>query len=163
MAGVGLDARVVAGVLPWLKRTMGVGAYYVAGAIALLAYRFPEFRIVADEREIAATACLIANSKGYGGGLLLTPQAEMTDGVLDLLVVQGRPKIGYARLLHAAQRGARFSFPWARNLRARKIQINGPGSVQVQVDGELCGSLPASVEVIPSALGLVVPQKWTDS
>lgn len=157
MAGVGFDASVVSKTPLWLKRLTGVGAYYFACAKALLAYRFPEFRVVAGDESLTATSCVIANSRGYGGELLLTPNAEMTDGIFDLLALQGRPKLGYVRLLLAAWRRVSFDFPWAKQLRARQIRIEGPSTVPVQVDGELCGRLPISVEILPSSISFVVP------
>ena len=155
MAGFGFDAFVVARSSPALKARVGIAAYYLATLQSLLAYRFPEFRIVTERETLCATSCIVANAAGYGGGLRLTPDADMTDGVFDVLVVEGKPKLEYVRLLFSAWAPGSRALRSARILRVAGARFEGPADVRVQVDGELSGRLPAEIRIAPESFPLV--------
>jgi diacylglycerol kinase family enzyme len=156
MAGVGLDAHVVSRVRP-NQRFSGIAAYCLAAIRALLTYEFPEFRITAGDEILPATSCLISHVRGYGGGLVFTPEAGMTGGLFELLVLQGRSRMRYARLLVTALLGNPAPAPDQRRRRLSSLRIDGPRGVWVQADGELVGALPQEMSVAPASYPLVVP------
>lgn len=157
MAGIGFDAYVVSRIRP-KKRRLGLAAYYLATVRALLSYHFPEFRVVAQEEVLAATSCLVANARNYGGGLVFTPSADMRDGILDVLILQGKPRISHFRLLLSAWRGKPRIDSCIQYRRLKSLRIEGPRGVWVQADGELVGTLPLEVTLSQATYPLVVPQ-----
>jgi diacylglycerol kinase (ATP) len=157
MAGAGFDAYVVSKVRPSFKWRAGKLAFYFAALQSLSRYHFPEFEVVAGGETLPATTCVVANSRGYGGGLLLTPEADMSDGLLDILVVQGRSRGRYLRLLVSAWQRKPQNYPWIQHRRAKTLTIRGPRGPWVQVDGELMGTLPVEITVLPSTFPLIVP------
>ncbi len=157
MAGIGFDAYVASRVRTAVKDKLGIAAYYLSTVQALGSYRFPEFRIMTDDDELIGSSCIIANAKGYGGGLVLTPGADMTDGVLDILVIRGRPSTEYIRFLWSAWRRRPRRYPWAQYRRSRRVRVEGPENILVQVDGEVIGGLPLAVDLLPGVFPLVVP------
>lgn len=132
-------------------------AYFLSTLQSFVTYAFPEFQVSAGDEHFTATSCLIANAKGYGGGLIFTPAADMFDGLFDVLVLEGQPRLGYLRFLFNAWRGHPKSYPWIRQMRASALKVTGPRGVWVQADGELLGTLPFEVSITPQAFPLVVP------
>jgi YegS/Rv2252/BmrU family lipid kinase len=156
MAGVGFDAYIVSKVNLRIKQKMGVAAYYGATLRHVLTYSFPEFEVSTESETVRATSCLVANAQSYGGGLVLTPGADMSDGLLDVLVLCQKPKIDYLRFIVAAWRGHPAKYPWALHLKTRSAKISGPRGIWAHVDGELVGTLPLEVGVLPASFPLVV-------
>ncbi len=157
MAGAGFDAYVVARTSSALKNRVGIAAFYQSTLLCLATYRFLEFSLATEDLSIRATTCVVANSRGYGGGLILTPAADMTDGLLDILAVQGRSRLNLALFALTALRGKPGNYPWVRALRARSIKLDGPPGIMVQVDGEQAGTLPAAIHLAADSFPLVVP------
>jgi YegS/Rv2252/BmrU family lipid kinase len=158
MAGIGFDAYVASRVRPAVKARLGMFAYVISTMHALATYAFPEFQVWAGGEQLTATSCLVANAKGYGGGLVFTPMADMTDGLFDILVLEGRPRLAYLHFLWNAWRGRPKGYPWVRQLRAPALQVTGPRGLWVQADGELIGTLPLGIKIVPKAFPLVVSE-----
>jgi diacylglycerol kinase (ATP) len=158
VAGIGFDAYVVSKVNQNLKARIGMAAYAAAIASCLRSYDFPEFQVVAGNDSLIATSCLALNARSYGGGLLFSPNADMSDGELDLLVLQGQRRIALARFLFQAWRGIPASHAWVHRLRAKSVRIESRRrDILVQADGELTAGLPLEITLAPSSFPLVVP------
>jgi YegS/Rv2252/BmrU family lipid kinase len=156
MAGIGLDAYVVLKCNARAKRYLGIAAYYEAVIRCLLTYPFYEFQVTTENDSIAASSCVIANSSRYGGGLVLVPEASISDGVLNVLALQETPKLNYFRFLLAAWRGKALNFPWVRRFQARSIRIEGPRGIWAHTDGELVGTLPLEAGIAAKGFPLKV-------
>jgi diacylglycerol kinase (ATP) len=157
VAGIGFDAHIVSIVRPHIKKRLGMAAYALATLRGLDSYTFPEFRVVTDGESLTATSCIVCNAKSYGGGLVFCPDADMTDGLLDILVLQGRRRFGLACFLFLAWCGKAATSTWIHRLRARSLKIIGPAGIMVQTDGELAGCLPVDIGLDEWAFPLVVP------
>ena len=156
MAGIGFDAHVVAATNTRSKRKWGIVAYYFSTARSVLTYPFPEFQIAGGGESISAVTCIAANAAKYGGGLALTPGANMTDGLLDILAIQSGSRIGLLRFLLSTRLGKPRPYPFLRRFRSASLAVDGPEGVQVQVDGELSGSIPAEITLSPGSFPLAV-------
>jgi diacylglycerol kinase (ATP) len=157
VAGIGFDAYVVSRVRAALKAKLGMAAYAIAIAECLRNYSFPEFQVVIGGNAYTATSCLVCNARSYGGGLLFCPGADMNNGQLDVLMLQGRRRLGLASFLLRAWLQLPAKGDWIRRLQVKELKMEGPGDVLVQVDGELAGNLPLDIRVVPSTFPLVVP------
>lgn len=157
MAGVGFDAYIVSKVRPALKARIGETAYLIEVLRRVAGYPYPRFQVITETGTFSATSCIIANARGYGGGLVFSPEADLSDGFFDLLILEGSSWLGYVRFLRSAQRGKPRDFPWVRRCRCRTVRMEGPRGIWVQTDGELFGTLPVDVTIIPSSYPLVVP------
>ena len=157
VAGVGFDAYVAASVSPVLKKKFGMGAYALAILRCLQTYPFNEFQVSVHDRIYPAVSCIIANAKSYGGGLLFCPQADMQDGLLDVLILGQCSRIKLARFLFRAWLGRPGMHDWIRRVQAGSLTIEGPAGIYVQADGELVGELPLEVKLLPSTFPLIIP------
>jgi diacylglycerol kinase (ATP) len=157
VAGIGFDAYVAANVDASLKDRLGMCAYALAILRCLRTYTFSEFQVAVNERTFRATSCLVANAKSYGGGLLFCPRADMQDGLLDVLVLEGHSRMKLARFLFHAWMGHPERHAWIHRLQSRRVSITGSEDIMIQADGELAGTLPVDIRLLPSTFPLVVP------
>jgi diacylglycerol kinase family enzyme len=155
VTGIGFDAYVASSVHEGLKSVIGIGAYALAIARGLQTYSFPEFQVIAKDRVYTATSCLASNGRRYGGDLLFCPDADMCDGRLDILVLQGRRRLELARFLIMARLQRPETREWIHRFRTDALRIEGPSNVCVHADGEIIGGLPLDIGLTPSSFSLV--------
>lgn len=157
VAGIGFDACVAASVRSAEKDALGMGAYLLSGLRCLHSYPFREFKVAVDGREFTATGCIVANMKRYGGGMVFCPEADMRDGLLDILIINEHNKFRVARFFFNAWLKRIESRPWIQRLQSKSVSLSGPGDIQIQADGEIAGTLPVDINILPSSFPLVVP------
>jgi diacylglycerol kinase (ATP) len=158
MAGIGVDASIVAASNSRLKRTLGEGAFWLAGFQQLFRYDFSPFDLIVDGKPHRATFALISRVKNYGGPFQLTPQADLFSNQFAICLFQSQVRWRYLYYLSQVARGKHASLPDVLMLKGRTIEAKGGSNVQVQVDGELLGSLPQTISIQDSAISLVVPR-----
>jgi YegS/Rv2252/BmrU family lipid kinase len=157
MAGAGFDAQVVATVNLKLKRCLGKAAYGLAIVRQLLAYGFPNYRVVLDGSPRPAASVLVANAHYYGGRFVAAPAAGLQTPTFEVGLFErsGRAAaIGYALALFLGLLPRLKSY---RILAARQIEIEGPAGEPVQADGDVIARLPVRIELLPAAVELIFP------
>ncbi|MER3412033.1 MAG: hypothetical protein C4305_06870 [Thermoleophilia bacterium] len=100
---------------------------------------------------------IVANCRYFAGGMLISPQAEPDDGLLDCLLIGDVTKADLVRTLPKIYRGTHLPHPKAELLRGREIVVEAEDPLPVELDGEQPGTTPARLEVVPRALRLRVP------
>jgi diacylglycerol kinase (ATP) len=156
MAGIGLDAFVVRNVRTGAKKILGQGAFWLFGFISFLRYPLKEFELELNGRKHRGTFAVIANARHYGGNLNFTPQADLSDGLLDVCIFTSRNKSRYASYLWAALRSGPAGFPDVIYERASEVRVTGAG-VPIQMDGEAIGFLPARFSIFEPGIDVMVP------
>ena len=100
---------------------------------------------------------IAANGRYDGGGMRFAPEAELDDGLLDVVMIGDLGLSETLRNLPRLYRGTVAGHPKVRLARAARITVTSPERVLVSPDGECAGELPITIEVLPKALRLVVP------
>ena len=161
-AGVGIDARMIEGTPAALKRRLGVLAYVITAARAVLRRERFLVRVTVDgevhEREAAAV--MVANFGAVLNELIwLGPGIRQDDGLLDLCVFSPRTHRDAARIIWRLLR-KRFDEQDACLLYrpGRRFRVETTPSCPAQADGELLGATPFEVVVEPGAATLLVPR-----
>ena len=148
-AGVGFDAMVAARINQGIRWLSGRAAYLFAIVTELRKYKPIPIRVDVDGQQFEdrAMLCAVANCRSYGGGLLIAPQAQVEDGLLDIVVVGDLRKAEFLIQFPKVLNGAHLSHPKVKSLRGRKISVSAPSTAPVLYDGELgpSGSLLAEV------------------
>jgi YegS/Rv2252/BmrU family lipid kinase len=155
MASAGLDSAVVQGVDLALKRATGKFAYGIEAVRQALAYPFPELTASIDGVDHAARMVVVCKARCYGGPFLAAPQADLSDDLLQVVLLGGAglgPVLRYGAALAAGRLGLQ---PDVRILPARRLRLSGPAPLQA--DGDLIGALPVDVAVSDRTVELVVP------
>lgn len=159
-AGFGLDAAMIAGANPALKRRVGVGAYVWSAARALPALRAFRVRAQVDGEtlDVEVALAMIANVGAVMGGRFgLGPGIAPTDGLLDLCLYSAA---GLGDGVGLAWRMARRDFrpdPRMMFRRGRHIRLEALGDVAAQADGELLRLPMLDASVVPAAARFLAP------
>lgn len=157
MAGIGVDAGIAAAVNPRWKKTIGEGAFWLAGLQQLFRYSFPSFKIVTGSQVYQGTFAVIARARSYGGPLQIVPQADLFSKRFDVCLFEKGGRLAYLRYFFFVFLRRHTSLRDVKCFSAESFEISGPPSTWVQVDGELLGNLPLKISLIPDALALIVP------
>ncbi|NMD42645.1 MAG: diacylglycerol kinase family lipid kinase [Firmicutes bacterium] len=162
IAGFGFDAVLTEYVKNENQKLPGYSAY-VAGFLKELA-TFKDFQTVAtvdqhnQVEESNTFVAMVANGCYYGGLLCVAPHADITDGELNLLLVRRMNYLETAVVAVRAFLKTHLSHSAFHTVPGRRFTISADGNIPVQIDGELLGSLPATVEVLPGALQVLAPK-----
>jgi diacylglycerol kinase (ATP) len=111
----------------------------------------------AERREGAMYDVIVSNGRYLAGGMQITPGAEPDDGLFDVLLIGDISKRDLVLTLPKIYRGTHLPHPKAELLRGRKVTIDAPIPLPVQLDGEQPGTTPATFEIVRGALRLRVP------
>jgi len=161
VAGIGYDAHVVYKLSMAMKLSWGVAGYIMEALRQVFRYPFPSFSYRADDGpERFATFAAAQRARNYGGWLHLTPEARYFDDRFTLCLFESPHRARY--FLYAALVLARrhFLLRDVLHLEARKLSCAAQRTgetVRFELDGELAGTLPATFEIVPDALTLLVP------
>jgi diacylglycerol kinase (ATP) len=161
VASLGLSVAVARRLTPGLKRRLGRFAYPVATLAAYRGHRPFAARIELDDGTVLELEDLmqvaVGNGRHYGGGLTVSPGASIDDHVLDVYAVtQGRLRehVSIARLLRT---GHLVEHERVHHLTARRLRLVTDEPLEVNLDGEVAATTPATFEVDRNALHVVVP------
>jgi diacylglycerol kinase (ATP) len=147
----GFDAVVneKANTMKWPKGPM---KYNAAIAIELPRFKPRHFEIILDDRTISTEAMLIAvaNSRSYGGGMQVCPNAKIDDGLFDVMVLHPVSKLEFVKVFPRVFAGNHLSHPAVEIVRSKSVRIES--KAVAYADGERIGPLPVSAECISSAV-----------
>lgn len=160
MAGIGLDAEVVAATARLAKRRIGWPAYAAAGA-AHLAGRRARFTITLDDGEPMAwqARSVVAGNAGLlPGGFRLLPAARLDDGQLDVGVLAPASPADWLRVGARVLTGSSHDDRRLARFRARRVEIRAGQRLPREVDGEIVApGLRLTLTLRPLALTVRVP------
>jgi diacylglycerol kinase (ATP) len=158
MAGVGFDARVVAGINPALKRRFGKGAYVWQTLVEWLRFQPIAYRVTIEGSSHAAASLIIANGHFYAGRFVVTPEANLADPAL---VAASFTKAGrWAALVYAAAlpMGLLPKLPSLTRQKIQRLRVEGLRGEPVQADGDIIGTLPITIAHADERLTIFAPQ-----
>ena len=141
-----------------LRHPKGPNRYLLALGIELVKLRPIRYRIVLDGVEMVTEAALISvgNNVSLGGGMKVTPNAILDDGLFDVLVVQPLSRIAFLRVFPRVFTGKHLSDPRVTVYRAKRVLIEAE-RVVAYADGERVGPLPIDIEMVAGALHVLAP------
>ncbi len=99
---------------------------------------------------------IVSNSKDYGGEFQITDRASITDGLLDLVVINRKSRWKIVKIVSSVSSGKSNTFFRGEYNQIKKAHIYSKHKMLVQVDGELIGTTPVDVKVAPKALTVMV-------
>lgn len=132
--------------------------YNLAIVAELARLRLLPFRLVFDgQREVTPLLTLAAFgiTRSYGGGMLICPAADHTDGLLDVTMVSSASRLKLLRLLPTVFKGTHVDLDEVSTARARTVRVESPG-INAYADGDYVCPLPAEISAVPGALRILV-------
>jgi diacylglycerol kinase (ATP) len=162
VAGAGPDGRITYAVDLELKAKMGIFAYWWQGAVEVLQYKFPMFRIITEDQAIDGSLVIVGRTKHYGGPFKITTEADLYEDQFELAVLTTQSGLRYLSYLPTLwfgdlRKADGVYFMKADTLRCEPANEDEP--VYAQVDGEPLSRLPVEFKIVPRALKLLVPQE----
>ena len=137
----------------------GDAVYFYAALRALAQWRPARFTVGVDgeQHEVVGYSVVVGNSKAYGGGMYVLPQADLDDGKLDVMLCTDVSKRTFLRDLPKVFKGTHLDLPYVRSLRGSVIEVASDRPFVIYADGDPIGATPATVRVESRCLRVVVP------
>jgi diacylglycerol kinase (ATP) len=133
--------------------------YNVAMVAELSQLRLLPFRLTFDGGPEVVTELTLAafgNTRSYGGGMLICPGADHSDGMLDATMVRSASRTKLIRLFPTVFKGTHVDLDEVSTARAKVITVDCPG-INAYADGELVCPLPVEVSAVAGALTILRP------
>ncbi|GAA4816017.1 diacylglycerol/lipid kinase family protein [Nocardioides caeni] len=163
-AGVDARAAEIVDRSHWLPSAL---QYPVAAVRALATYRPVRCVLEVDGARSSheAATVVIANSRFYGKGMAIAPSASVSDGLLDVIVIEAAGRLDLIRALPKVYDGGHVDLDEVTVLTGHRVTLSGDyaggGAVPVGADGEALDALPAdagsplAVDLMPGALRIL--------
>lgn len=132
--------------------------YLYAALRALAGWKPADFAVTVDgeRHELRGYSVAVANSRAYGGGMFIAPQAELDDGLLDVVTVGEDSKASFLRHLPDVFKGRHLERPQVSTFRGAEVRVEASRPFAIYADGDPIGSVPATVTVERHALTVLV-------
>ena len=155
VCGTGFDVTVLDYTIAAKKFSRGILPYLIGLIRGIAHYKPIHVRFAADgqfeEREVLI--CSVANGRYFGGGIAICPEATANDGLLDLIVVEHKPRWQLPFLVPALLMGKILKFSFTTHKRCKEVEIVSEG-MRLNVDGEILPMNSAKFSVLQGALKL---------
>jgi diacylglycerol kinase (ATP) len=161
IAGVGFDSVVNRFANDRVRLVRGSLAYAWAILRCIGPFRPQPLELRSDGESFSGEVmfAVVGNNISYGGGLKMTPRARVDDGLLDVCIVPSMGKIELLRWVPRAYQGRHLAHPRIRYFQARTITLSSSSRLELFGDGEFIQELPATIEVVPRAVRVIMPEE----
>jgi len=143
------------------KRIRGQAVYLYAALRALWEWRPARFTLTFDDGDTDAFtgySVAAANSRAYGGGMFIAPDAILDDGLLDVVWTGDIGRLRFLSNLPKVFKGTHVSKPEVGTRRTASVRIEADRPFAVYADGDHLADLPATVRLLRKALRVVAPE-----
>ncbi|HXZ56152.1 MAG TPA: diacylglycerol kinase family protein [Gaiellaceae bacterium] len=159
IASAGMSGAVAKRTNESSKALGGKISYLWATLTVFARWRNDEVRVTVDgeRRSGRMHDVVVANGRYFGGGMMICPDAEPDDGLLDVLLIGDLSKRDLLLTLPKTYRGRHLPHPKAELLRGKAVEVDAAEPLPVELDGEQPGTTPVTFDVVPRSLRLRVP------
>jgi diacylglycerol kinase (ATP) len=159
----GETARRVAGQGRLMRRFSGEFRFVAAALGALAVWRERRVRVSLDDRvlvDASMNLAAVANALYAGGGMMLSPEARIDDGQLDVVTATRISRVGIIRELSRIHSGGHVANPKVMIAQGRVVRIETfapEDAMPIEADGNVRGLTPVEFRILPGALRFVIP------
>lgn len=166
MGGAGLDAKIVFDMSPAFKARAGKVAYWLTG-LGHATQRVDQFeaRIDGNAGHGGNAGCayqcgfaLVSRVRNYGGDLEIASGASLAHDDFEIVLFEGSNPLRYLWYMLGVSMKRVRTMAGVHTLRGGRVELTGDG--HLQVDGEYAGRLPASIDIVPAAITLLMPPNY---
>lgn len=143
-----------------LKQFGGKVAYYGATLMSLWGWKNPRVTMTYDGERTAPRPIVtvaVANGRYFGGGMKVCPDAKVDSGHFDVTTLGDLSRLELMLMSRSLYSGLHVYDPRVSVRTAKVVEAESDTEVHLDIDGEPLGTLPARFEILPGAIGLVVP------
>lgn len=159
VASLGISTEVTRNLNSDLKARLGVFGYAVSLWRAAARRRVIRGQLHVDGRRqnLRAIQISVGNGRYYGGGMTISADADIDDGMLDLVVVPPQPLFPWVHRLLLFRWGRHDLNRTIHHHRVRDIDLDTSDELPINTDGEMTTCTPARFSTLPKALDIFVP------
>jgi YegS/Rv2252/BmrU family lipid kinase len=141
------------------KLVKGDAVYVYSALRALAAWKPATFTVTVDgeRHQMSGYSVAVGNSKAYGGGMLVLPQAELDDGKLDVMLAKKTSKLRVLIELTKVFKGTHGESEHVEFLRGEEIEVSSDRPFVIYADGDPIGATPAMMRVERRCLRIIAP------
>ena len=158
IASLGFDSEAnrIANEARFIKGNL---VYAYAALRTLAAWKPHRFSVVVDGQrtDCFGYSVAVANSRAYGGGMFVAPEAQLDDGQLDVVLTAQVGKLRFLRSLPQVFKGTQVDNEEITMLRGAEVEVSADEDFAIYADGEHLANLPAKLHVLPRALKVIAP------
>ncbi len=170
VASFGLSAAIIervksSNIVGWIPHDIlrGKTSFALSTLQEILGLNFDTVRVRFDENEekpLNTINFCVCNSRFFGGGMKIAPDAVLNDGFFDVVNIGDIKTVKILLNGYRLYGGSHLDMKEVKTTLARKIEVSPMNSeeIHIEVDGELPGKLPAVFEIVPNALKVRVPK-----
>jgi YegS/Rv2252/BmrU family lipid kinase len=156
VAGLGFDSEVAKYANENAKFLRGSLVYLYSILRVLPRFTSCRVRLNGTRTEEIMFAC-VGNTPQYGGGIRITPNAQIDDGLLDLCLVHRTTRVQLLKTLPRAYTGSHVNSPFVETARGSQFTFESEHPMDVYADGERLTSSPVTFALAREKLRIVVP------
>ena len=152
--GIPTDANILADKLRW----MGSQRYNLSSIVEVLRHKKRFARVAIDGNSIGADFAFIigCNTIHTGKGMKMAPLARLNDGLIDLIIVRKVSRLKLLKLFPKVFSGKHIGDPGVDYRQVKQFSIIPEEDCQLNLDGEVLGSTPVEVQVLPNEIELLL-------
>ena len=159
-AGIGVDAHLFYQLNPAMKSRAGMAAYYFHATRLWLTHPMGEFEVeLTASRQVNVSQLLAVRIRNFGGMLReLAPGASLERNDLGVVLFKTRSRLAYLRYVARGLFAGRGEIAGIESIHSERVGCRALASesrIFIEADGELLGTLPAEISVVPDALSLL--------
>jgi YegS/Rv2252/BmrU family lipid kinase len=138
---------------------LGPLVYAYAAIRAMVTWRPATFDVTVDRerRTFKGWTVAAANAKAYGGGMFLAPDAELDDGLLDVVMFWPSSRRDFVGGLRQVFKGTHLQREGISILRGAEVRVAADRPFTVYADGDPIGELPVTIRAVPGAIQVLLP------
>jgi len=157
-AGLGFDGEVAELANRFPKVLGGTITYLTCLFISLVTYRNKSVELSFDGQHVRGrlNSAIVCNGRYLGGGMFMAPGAAFDDGIFDVVILGNLNKLEVVVNLPRLYKGTHLTHPKVSLCHAREVHVEARERMFLQADGELVGEAPATFQIVPGALRVVV-------
>jgi YegS/Rv2252/BmrU family lipid kinase len=155
-AGLDSDVQEIANAT---RLPLGTLVYLYGTLRVLVRWRAARWEVTIDgeRRSFSGYSVAVANTGVFGGGMRLAPEAELDDGLLDVVLTGDRSRSAFLRNLPRVFGGTHVHAAGVHVLRGREVSFAADRPFAAYADGDAIADLPVTVRVVPGALRVIAP------
>jgi diacylglycerol kinase (ATP) len=160
VADVGIGGETVARVNRTTKAFGPLVSYLYGFLVTLFKYKNKPMKLTVDDKDLGnriVKSIAISNGRCCGGGIQVAPEASIDDGLFDILIVGNMGYMDTLRHFPKLYTGKPIVHRDVKMMRGRYVSATSPEEALIDFDGEQPGTLPATFEIIPGGIKVLVP------
>jgi diacylglycerol kinase family enzyme len=157
LASAGFDAEVMERMGARGKHYLGIGAYFLAGAVHLLREQPSLWVELPGKERMEVQAAIVCRGKKYGGGVIMAPSGNLEGDTLQVIILRRLGRLSILRFTWNVLRGKHAGSPDVLIQETTSVLVRSRIPSAAQVDGDYLGALPVRFEMANVSVRVVVP------